>query len=481
MSSAKTAAKSRRPLRAAEVEAGSSSEGATSAGMLATFLVALILPVYFDIGTLRFSPYRLLLLIMFVPMLLTVLSGKVGRVRAIDVCFILLGVWIAIAMSVNHGSTQIAFTGITVVELVGGYLVGRCFIRNSTDYRLFFRYFFYCLVFMFPFVILEQITQKPLLNQLLGTVLRTHADYSGEQRLGLNRVQGFFEHPILYGMFCSLGIANFYFLTSGLVKRLAMTGFATFMTAMAVSTAPLLSIVLQFGLIAWDKVTKGKWLLLTGLASAAYVLIDLLSNRTPFHVLVTYGTLKQGSAYNRLLIWEYGTQNVAEHPFFGLGMADWERPFWMVASVDNFWLLTAMRYGLPAFGLMAVGLAAMIWAIVRRKGLGADDAACRLAYMVSLTGLFLVLGTVHVWAATSVLVTFYMGAGVWLAQSDGTIAETGTEAADQPPARRAAGARRDPLAPDRAADASEAEVPRAGPRRRLEGPVRRPPPERRRP
>ena len=399
MSSIEAAAESRRPLRAAEAEAGSSSEGATSAGMLAAFLVALILPVYFDIGTLRLSPFRLLLLIMFVPMLLTVLSGKVGRVRAIDICFILLGVWIAIAMTVNHGSTQIAFTGITVVELVGGYLVGRCFIRNSTDYRLFFRYFFYCLVFMLPFVILEQITQKPLLNQLLGAVLRTHADYSGERRLGLNRVQGFFEHPILYGMFCSLGIANFYFLTASLTKRLAMTGFATFMTAMAVSTAPLLSIVLQFGLIAWDKITKGKWLLLTGLAAAAYVVIDLLSNRSPFHVLVTYGTLKQGSAYNRILIWEYGTQNVAKHPFFGLGLADWERPFWMVASVDNFWLLTAMRYGLPGFGLMAVGLATMIWAITWRKDLRADDATCRIAYMVALTGLFLVLGTVHVWGA----------------------------------------------------------------------------------
>jgi len=149
-----------------------------------------------------------------------------------------------------------------------------------------------------------------------------------------------------------------------------------------------------------------------------------------------------------------------------------------VPSVDNFWLLTAMRYGLPAFGFMAIGLATMIWAITRRKGLGTDDAACRLAYMVALIGLFAVLGTVHVWGATSVLVTFYMGAGVWLAQADGSVAEAKAEAAVSPARRRAGGTRRDSGTPVRAVGAHEAETAPSG--SRPGGPVRRPPPERRR-
>ena len=37
------------------------------------------------------------------------------------------------------------------------------------------------------------------------------------------------------------------------------------------------------------------------------------------------------------------------------------------ASVDNFWLLTAMRYGLPAFLLLVAGIAANLVQIVRQQ------------------------------------------------------------------------------------------------------------------
>jgi len=44
---------------------------------------------------------------------------------------------------------------------------------------------------------------------------------------------------------------------------------------------------------------------------------------------------------------------VRAHPVFGIGYGDWARPNWIPASVDNFWLLTAMRHGVPGLGFLA--------------------------------------------------------------------------------------------------------------------------------
>jgi hypothetical protein len=292
-------------------------------------------------------------------------------------------------------------------------------VRGQADYRIVFRYFVLLLVFLLPFVVIEQFTRRVLLNEILGAVFETlhYVDYG--TRLGLNRIQATFEHPILYGMFCSIGIANLFYLNrDNIAKALSLSGFSLFMTFAALSSAPLLSGILQIGMILWDKMTKGNWKLLAALAVAAYVTVDLLSNRSPVAVFIHYLTFNAQTGYWRLLIWEYGMQNVWANPVFGLGLNDWVRPSWMhTPSVDNFWLLTAMRYGIPAVVLLLLGIVFSLWAILRRQDLSAEDAQVRKAYVVSAVGLFFTLCTVFVWGSTSVFVMFYIGAGVWLVEA----------------------------------------------------------------
>src|SRR3954466_10503300 len=47
-------------------------------------------------------------------------------------------------------------------------------------------------------------------------------------------------------------------------------------------------------------------------------------------------------------IWEYGSASVLNNPLFGVGFGDWARASWMTSSADMFWLVNAMRHGLPA-------------------------------------------------------------------------------------------------------------------------------------
>jgi hypothetical protein len=143
------------------------------------------------------------------------------------------------------------------------------------------------------------------------------------------------------------------------------------------------------------------------------VIIDLFSNRTPFHVVVTYLTFSTGSAYNRLLIWEYGTAEVWRHPFFGIGFADWVRPAWMSGSMDNFWLVIAVRYGMPAFLLLAAAFVSMIGALGRLR-IDRGKNHCRSGLFVSLGGLIVAGCTVDYWNAIYCWLLFMLGCGMWM-------------------------------------------------------------------
>jgi hypothetical protein len=399
--------------------AAAQTEASRNAFVIALFLLAVILPIRIRLGELMLSADRIFLLVAFVPLLIGLLSRRAGSLRGIDLCMALYSLWIGLAIFMVHGAARIPFIGITIVEMFGGYLVGRILVRGQADYRVVFRYFVLLLVFLLPFVLIEQFTRRALLNEILGAAFETlpYVDYG--TRLGLNRIQATFEHPILYGMFCSIGIANLFYLNrDNIAKALSLSGFSLFMTFAALSSAPLLSGILQVGMIIWDKLTKGNWKLLAALAVAAYVTVDLLSNRSPVAVFIHYLTFNAQTGYWRLLIWEYGMQNVWANPVFGLGLNDWVRPSWMhTPSVDNFWLLTAMRYGIPAVVFLMVGIALGLWSILRRQDLSAEDAQVRNAYVVSAVGLFFTLCTVFVWGSTAVFVMFYIGAGVWLAEA----------------------------------------------------------------
>ena len=435
------------PAKTAVAERMASPEVKAAVGstVLILFIIALISPVYFNIGTLRLNLHRVILLIAFVPLFFQLVGGKAGPIRAADVFFLLYSAWIGVALFAVHGTVQIPFIGITIVEILGGYMLGRVYIRSAADYRLFFKYFAWALIFLLPFVIFEQMTRRPLLNEILGSVFDVIRYTDRPQRNGMNRVQATFEHPILFGLFCALAVTNFWYLfRDNLAKRLSLTGLAVFMTLMSMSSAPLLSVITQFGIIVWEKISKANWKLLAVLSVTGYVVIDLLSNRTPVQVLISYATLNPATAANRLHIWTWGTQNVAANPIFGIGLNDWFRAPWMVSSsVDNFWLLTAMRYGLPAVTFLIMAVLLNLRGIMRAKGLSEDQRTCRTAYFVASIGLFLTLGTVHVWGSTAVVVSFFIGAGAWMAtaghapgaEADAEAPETRTPARRAPPGR----------------------------------------------
>jgi O-antigen ligase len=152
--------------------------------------------------------------------------------------------------------------------------------------------------------------------------------------------------------------------------------------------------------------------MLAVLSVVGYVAIDLASNRTPITILISYLTFNVDTAWARIRVWEYGTAEVWRHPLFGIGLNDWQRGWGLSSSVDNFWLATTMRSGIPAFLLLAAGLVANL-ARILGSVLPTEAARYRTGYVVTAMAILMTLCTVHMWGTVSVFLMFYFGAGMW--------------------------------------------------------------------
>lgn len=274
---------------------------------------------------------------------------------------------------------------------------------------------------MLIFTIPEALTSVHFLHDTIAGIMGAPRAPFIEQRMGLERTFGPFDHPILYGVFSASAFSLAYFMIAE--KRLTNWGgmaqvigvaLATFMSA---SGGPYVVMIMQGFVALWERVLgkiKGRWRMLFGLFALIYLGIDLLSNRSPFHVFVTHFTFSTHSAYNRILIFEYGTAEVWRNPLLGLGLGDWIRPVWMSDSMDNFWLLIAVRYGLPAWAMMVGLMIGMLWAVGQRRDLPEPWRRARHAWAFTLFGITVAAATVHLWNALFVLFIFLIGAGAWL-------------------------------------------------------------------
>lgn len=397
------------------------AERTTTSALVPLFILALALPIVFYAGPLRLSPYRAVLLALFIPCLMAWLAGRLGRVRLPDVLILMACVWGMLALTINHG-LEIAWepAGILLIETFGAYLLGRLLIRNEHGFRSMVRVLFWTICILLPFAILEFLTGRAILVEVLQSVAVVVAQVETDTRYGFHRAQVVFEHPILYGVFCASGIGLTYYVTGparSALGRLLWTAPVALAAILSLSAGAAASIVAQVSLAGWDNFTRKirhRWRLLGILVVAAYVVVDLLSNRTPFHVFVTYLTFSVETGYYRILIWNWGIAEVMRHPLFGIGLGDWERPQWMSASIDNFWLVSAVRYGAPTFLMLAGAVALIMRALGRLDSSDERLRACRGGLLVTLGGLAIAGCTVHYWNALYVWFMFLIGSGVWM-------------------------------------------------------------------
>lgn len=432
-----------------EQDAGARTSGLPWPVLL--FIICVITPVWFNLGPLNLSVLRLYLLILTVPLMLQLLAGKYGRVLITDILFCLHVLWMAVALAVNNPDQVTLQVGSVGMEFLGGYAIGRAFIRTQADFLALCKVLVIVVLCLVPFTIYETLTGRPLIIEMVNKLpgVNHFSINTNPKRLNLNRVQGMLAHPIHFGLFCSVAFSLVFVALKGTLNGFYRWAAAIIIAASgftALSSGALLAIILQIGLIVWAAVfarIAWRWWLLVGLFAVAWVVVDILSTRSPMRVFMSYATFSAHNAYWRATIFEWGLANVigsvdkgiVGSPFFGIGMNNWIRPTYMNSgSMDNFWLVVAVRYGLPGLALLAIGLVYVVFHVMRRNFESSEKlTVIRRAWVFSMLGLSFTLSTVHIWTNIYSFIFFLFGAGVWLLFADTeTDADSSVEERNKP-------------------------------------------------
>lgn len=385
------------------------------------FLVSLLVPWIITIGPLRMSAYRFVLLAWLLPCLVMWLRGKAGRIRLADISILLYCCWCFLALMMVYGiGFAVQPAGMIFIETMGAYLLARCFIRDADDYYAMVLVILKMVMFLLPFSLLEAVTGRNWLLDAFASISSTFPDNYLEPRWGFRRVQSVFEHPILYGVVCAAALAPVHLVLgygTTFLRRWFGTAMISAATLLSFSAGPLTALSSQALLLGWNWLLRSqpsRWKILCGLVVFQAAAIELLSNRSVPVVFMSYFSFDESSAYTRVLIWQFGTASIMNHPLFGIGFHPWERPDWMTTSIDMYWIVDSIRHGLPAGLFVMVAFFSTYLPVAYKRGLDERTLAYRTAYLISMTGLFLVGWTVYFWNATYVFFIFVLASGTWI-------------------------------------------------------------------
>lgn len=330
------------------------------------FIISIFIPVEFHylLGSLRIESYRIVLGLALV---VSIINVKQVLERA-DLVDILLAAFMALACAslvYNHGIKDgLESSGILAIEVLGSFYLARLFITTPKRFYYVNVGFITILAGVVVFSLYEAFAQHRILHEWATKITGNNSlDYRLYThyyiRAGIMRTTNLFAHPILYG---TIGAIFFPFAISLAVYRFNVKN-ALKATALLIgmvttlSSAPLLSVAFQAGAAVlahnWQG-AKRMWSALIFFSFAGFLLINALSNRGFFAILISYLTFNPVTGYYRMLQWEHSMDDIADNPVMGIGLHDWSRPEWMASSIDSFWLLVTMQHGVFASFILLV-------------------------------------------------------------------------------------------------------------------------------
>lgn len=110
----------------------------SDAGLPAYFviaLIAIIVPISFEIGSLFLTASRVVFLCLTPVLLIKFLKGDYGAFNKADMLFGLFLAWFALANLYHAPGRFVTFVGSNFVIIAGGYLLGRCCIRGPRAFQ----------------------------------------------------------------------------------------------------------------------------------------------------------------------------------------------------------------------------------------------------------------------------------------------------------------------------------------------------------
>lgn len=398
---------------------------------MVTTIVALLVPITWDIGPLHMTPLRTVYLFTVPVLAIIWLRGGMGpRLVGDWLLFGYIG-WMGISMATHSPAQLFTFTASTGMIILGGYLTARYTVRSTADFIAFARFLAtIVIVLLLPLGLYEALGHKrPLVTDMLWQIFSHNGffrSYGASEyccRLGMARAQTLFIHPIHHGLACILpfalyfmsGVNHYSFSNRAVVAILIVLAVFTSVSSGAVMAIGLMSMLMVYA-IALHK-NPNQWRIFLWSALVVYIVLEIMSTKFVFVAISEKLAFSTWNVYIRGLIFNAGIEQIKQTPIFGFGHNTRlpGLPHYLSASVDNYWLLQAVAYGVPGFLLP---FSAFLYAIARagRNGFtkGSDLYYVRLAYGFTLAALVFTMVTVHVWAGVQSMIFMVLGMGQFL-------------------------------------------------------------------
>lgn len=401
---------------------GSSATGGRILASVLPLVVVIYMFLLFPVETrpsvlgVNLPIYRLGILL-FTPFMLSRLTAPHSRFIFPDWLIVMATIWILISFCgiYGFGNGLVRGSGV-VIDFAGAYALARLAIDGPTAFRRFLIMISPGLFLAGMEMVLESVTGhlivRPLFASIFGQVnayeggeISGTLAYGQETRLGLLRAFGPFSHPILGGAVLTSSIPLWF--KSHLRSWPKIIGMISAFAGLAsLSSAAFLGVALGVVLLAtdWGKnfIDRLSWPVIAVFGALLLTALELVSN-SGLIGLISRMTFDPQTAAYRQAIWQWGTFNVANHPWIGLGYYPWIRPNWMTLSVDNHFLVLAMRNGLPVPLLLMLCIGYSVFTIgsnVRHH----DGASRDILVGVNMTMfiLLLVSATVNYYGETNV-------------------------------------------------------------------------------
>lgn len=375
-------------------------------------------------------PPRIVGLLML-PWLLMRISRSPPGFRIWDYLFFAGTLWMTFAFMVYYGPGSGFVRGAALTfDAAVPYVIGRLCIRNLDDFRRFLVFAAPGLILVGGSMFLEVLAGRPLIRPAMANVFGALPAYQDgvavgergiiiDQRLGILRAGGPFSHPIHAGMF----LASFFplYIFAGIRSWPGLSGkILSFFAVFSASSGAYLGLLMGIGLVMVDyfqrMITFLSWRLIVPAMAGLLTVAHFGTERGIINYLLQF-TLNPSTARYRRIIWDYGTQSVERNPWFGIGFTGYERLPWMVSSIDNHWLMLAIRFGvIPSFAVLGAAIA-ILFLLGRSASMSNEaDRKLRVGITISLFTM-IVLGF---------SVAFFGGMQTWFYQFMGMCMAVGT-------------------------------------------------------
>lgn len=170
---------------------------------LAILLLSFLIPLKISLAGIMLTPTRILLIgcfFWYFPRMAT------QRMTVVDYLIIAHVFWVALTLLVTSDiGSALEAGGVYAVETLAGYCMARKSLRNVNQFAGISTVLVTVILLSLPLGIYESITGTRIYGYVFGGTTFTE-----NIRMGIHRASGPFEHPILYGCFCTRRSGSFW-------------------------------------------------------------------------------------------------------------------------------------------------------------------------------------------------------------------------------------------------------------------------------